>query len=86
MTSGLLSSNSNSWETPSELFEKLDSIYHFTLDPCATPENATTVSSSEIGLAFEILKTNYKNILSEDELKSEVISWEASNILMDIEL
>jgi len=40
MTSGLLSSNSNSWETPREFFEKLDAIFHFTLDPCATPENA----------------------------------------------
>ena len=39
MTSGLLSSNSNSWETPSDFFEKLDAIFHFTLVPCATPEN-----------------------------------------------
>lgn len=28
------------WETPQELFDKLDAIHHFTLDVCALPENA----------------------------------------------
>ena len=28
------------WETPQELFEELDYCYNFTLDPCATDENA----------------------------------------------
>lgn len=28
------------WETPQALFDKLDAEFHFTLDPCATPENA----------------------------------------------
>lgn len=28
------------WETPQQLFDALDSKYHFTLDPCALPENA----------------------------------------------
>lgn len=28
------------WETPQKLFDALDSKYHFTLDPCALPENA----------------------------------------------
>ena len=32
-------SNSNEWETPADLFSKLDVEFHFTLDPCATPEN-----------------------------------------------
>lgn len=31
---------SEEWETPQELFNKLDSEFHFTLDPCATVENA----------------------------------------------
>jgi len=44
----------------------------------------TTVSSSEIGLAFETLKTNYKNIFSEDELKRRTIFWIASNTLTDL--
>src|SRR5579885_2783195 len=28
------------WETPQDLFDELNSLYHFTLDPCATPHNA----------------------------------------------
>lgn len=36
----LLSSGKDDWATPQDFFEKLDRIYHFTLDPCATPENA----------------------------------------------
>lgn len=28
------------WETPDELFQPLDEEFHFTLDVCATPENA----------------------------------------------
>lgn len=36
----LLSSNTDEWATPQALFDALDSTFHFTLDPCATPENA----------------------------------------------
>ena len=28
------------WETPKDLFRKLDEEFHFTLDPCATPQTA----------------------------------------------
>jgi phage N-6-adenine-methyltransferase len=35
-----LTSNNEEWETPQSLFEKLDAIYHFTLDPCSTHLNA----------------------------------------------
>lgn len=28
------------WETPQALFDELNAEHHFTLDPCATPENA----------------------------------------------
>jgi len=35
----MFSSKSNEWETPQDFFNKLDRIYKFTLDPCATPEN-----------------------------------------------
>jgi phage N-6-adenine-methyltransferase len=34
------SSQSNEWETPQEFFTRQDFIYQFTLDACATPENA----------------------------------------------
>jgi len=34
------SSKTAEWETPQELFNFLDSEFHFTLDPCATRKNA----------------------------------------------
>lgn len=34
------SSASDMWETPQELFDSLDSVFHFDLDVCAVPENA----------------------------------------------
>lgn len=34
------SSNNENWETPQKLFDELNSIYSFTLDPCSTDENA----------------------------------------------
>lgn len=34
------SSKSDQWSTPQDLFDKLDKEYHFTLDPCATHDNA----------------------------------------------
>ena len=36
----LFSSKSQEWETPEALFDKLDKVFKFTLDPCATSENA----------------------------------------------
>lgn len=40
MTTGMTSSNTVEWATPQNLFDRLDATFHFTLDPCATPENA----------------------------------------------
>ena len=40
MSSVHFMSNSNEWETPQDLFDELDSEFHFTLDPCATDQNA----------------------------------------------
>ena len=34
------SSKSNEWSTPQDTFDELDKEFHFTLDPCATKENA----------------------------------------------
>jgi site-specific DNA-methyltransferase (adenine-specific) len=36
----LFSSDKQDWETPQWLFDLLDDEYQFSLDPCATPENA----------------------------------------------
>ena len=40
ITSGLMSSNSDRWETPQKLFDELNRKYNFELDVCALPENA----------------------------------------------
>jgi phage N-6-adenine-methyltransferase len=40
INSGLFTSNTPEWETPLDLFNKLDDEFNFTLDVCATPENA----------------------------------------------
>lgn len=40
MTTGMTSSNTDEWASPQDLFAALDATFHFTLDPCATPENA----------------------------------------------
>lgn len=37
---GLMTSKTDLWETPKELFERLDIEFNFTLDVCATNENA----------------------------------------------
>lgn len=39
-TETLFSSASTEWATPQWLFDELDDEFHFTLDVCATPENA----------------------------------------------
>ena len=36
----IYSSNSDEWETPYDVFERLNEEFHFTLDPCATVTNA----------------------------------------------
>lgn len=40
MNKGMLTSNRQDWETPPELFNRLDAIFHFTLDACAVQSNA----------------------------------------------
>lgn len=36
----MFSSKTNEWATPQEFFDKLNAEFNFTLDPCATKENA----------------------------------------------
>lgn len=36
----MFSSKTDMWETPHDFFDKVDDEFHFTLDVCATPENA----------------------------------------------
>ena len=37
---GLFSSATDEWATPTDFFAAVDAFWHFTLDVCATPENA----------------------------------------------
>lgn len=39
-TNAMFSSVMDTWSTPQDFFDRLDAEFHFTLDPCATPENA----------------------------------------------
>lgn len=39
MNKVLFTSNSNEWETPKDLFNKLNNEFNFTLDPCSTEFN-----------------------------------------------
>lgn len=40
ITSGLMSSLTDVWETPQDLFDQLNQTYSFETDVCALPENA----------------------------------------------
>jgi phage N-6-adenine-methyltransferase len=40
----LYSSRTEEWSTPQSFFDKLDAEFHFSLDPCATAENAKCAS------------------------------------------
>lgn len=49
-----MTSEKDDWETPQALFDELDAVYHFTLDPCSTHENAKCAkhyTAEEDGLA-----------------------------------
>ena len=35
----LFSSNSDDWETPQDIFDKLNDEFNFNLDPCASVDN-----------------------------------------------
>lgn len=39
-TAVMFSSKTSEWETPQDFFDKLNEEFNFTLDPCATPQNA----------------------------------------------
>jgi len=40
INTGMMTSNTPEWETPQDFFDELNEEFHFTLDPCATPETA----------------------------------------------
>ena len=40
LTKGMFTSTTGEWSTPQDVYDDLDAEFGFTLDPCATPENA----------------------------------------------
>lgn len=40
ITSGMMSSNTPEWATPSDFFAEVNKEFRFNLDPCSTHENA----------------------------------------------
>lgn len=40
LNKGMLTSNTVEWATPQAFYDELNKEFNFTLDPCATPENA----------------------------------------------
>lgn len=40
LNQGMFTSNTNLRATPQDFFDQLNNEFHFTLDPCATHENA----------------------------------------------
>ena len=40
LNAGLFSSTTDQWATPQDFFDKLDAEFHFSLDPCASEDNA----------------------------------------------
>lgn len=40
LNAGLFSSTTDQWTTPQDFFDKLDAEFHFSLDPCASEDNA----------------------------------------------
>lgn len=46
VNSSVSSAIAGEWETPDELFQELDRVYHFTLDACARPKMPSARSSS----------------------------------------
>lgn len=55
MNKGVLTSIRQDWETPPELFNRLDAIFHFTLDACAVQRNA------KCARYFSRKRTDYPN-------------------------
>lgn len=45
-TETMFSSKTDLWATPQDFYDKLNSEFHFTLDPCATPHNASVLNST----------------------------------------
>ena len=63
-TSGMFTSEHENWETPQDLFDKLDHMFSFELDVCASPENAKVskfYTKQQNSLALPWSRRNWMN-------------------------
>jgi len=58
---GLFSSATDEWPTPQSVFAPLNREFPFTLDPCATPQNASLVG--EAAVAAESLQRQAQTLV-----------------------
>jgi len=73
---GLFTSNRDDWETPQELFDKLNKEFHFQLDPCATTITAKCLNfftKEEDGLKQNWVK--YKSIFMNPPYGFVISEW-----------
>lgn len=73
---GLFTSNRDDWETPQELFDKLNDEFHFQLDPCATTLTAKCqnfFTKEEDGLKQNWSK--YKSIFMNPPYGKSISDW-----------
>jgi len=74
ITKGLMSSKTYEWETPKDLFEYYNSVYHFDLDVCATKENAKC--DKYFTIEQDGLKQDwYGNVWCNPPYGKEIIKW-----------
>lgn len=73
---GLFTSKRDDWETPQELFDKLDKEFHFQLDPCATDKTAKCkkyFTKADDGLSKDWFQ--FKSIFMNPPYGSEISRW-----------
>ena len=71
---GLFTSNDQTWETPQDLFDKLDSVFNFELDVCAVP--STSKCNKYFTPEIDGLKQNWKgNCWMNPPYGREQIKW-----------
>lgn len=58
----LFSHKTDEWETPLDIYQDLDQIFHFTLDPCCTKENQKCMNGLGLDKGGEIRENGFIHI------------------------
>ena len=76
MSGYIQTAKTHEWETPQDLFDKLNAEFHFELDPCATIDNAKCdrfFTIEQDGLAQDW--TQYRSIFVNPPYGREIALW-----------